>query len=82
MPVEIFYPDGKEGEKVVVSVWDGGLLDNGESVKVVYLDNEKKCVFNFQVTRSLGLFRLLLFKGTDQKVVQFWVGAERKPVKQ
>lgn len=82
IPIKILYPAGKAGEKVVVSVVDGGQLDNGKTVKVVQLDSQKQCVFNFQTSNNLGLFRLLLYKGDDEKIVQIWVGAEPILVKE
>jgi hypothetical protein len=82
VPIEIAYPDGIEGEKIVVAVLDGGKLDNNEIVQVIQLNKERKCVFTFQVTEQIGLFRLSLHKGTDEKIVQLWVGPEPKPVQQ
>ena len=66
---------------MVISVEDGGRLDNDKGVKVMQLDREKKITFNFQVTGDPGIFRLLLTKGKDSKVVQFWVGALPAPTK-
>lgn len=82
VPIEIFYPDAKAGEKVVLSVLDGGALDNGQMVKMVSLDAQKKCSFKFQVTDQLGLFRISLYKGEDTKTMQLWVGPEPAPAKQ
>jgi hypothetical protein len=83
VPVEIYYPNGIEGEKVVLSVLDGGKIEGAETpVKVIYLTKEKKCLFNFQVTNQSGIFRIKVYKGADEKVVQLWVGPELKPVLQ
>src|SRR5436309_3152424 len=38
VPIEISYPDGNAGDKIVLSVLDGGTLDNAKMVKVVQLD--------------------------------------------
>jgi hypothetical protein len=81
VPVEIFYPNGIEGEKIIISVLDGGRIDQ-EIVKVINLDKEKKCAFNLTVTDQIGSFRVLVIKGDDEKVVQVWVGPETKPVLQ
>lgn len=82
LPVEITYPDGKEGEPVAISVLDGGRINRDKIVDVVKLNAERICAFQFQVTGNTGLFRVLVTKGSDQKLVQVWVGAEAPPVKQ
>lgn len=76
IPIEIHYPDGSPGEKVVILVHDGGLLDNGNNVKVAKLDHENKLSFSFQVTDHPGIHRVMLKKELDTKVVQLWVGPE------
>lgn len=76
VPVEIAYRNGRRGEKVEIIALDGGVFDNGKKVKVVQLDNQKKLSFNFQVSNSLGIYRVALRKGADTKIVQLWVGAE------
>ncbi|WP_172623228.1 RHS repeat protein [Flavisolibacter ginsenosidimutans] len=73
LPIEVAYPDAKAGEKVVAQVLDGGKLDEGVFVKAISLDADKKCVFNFTTTDQLGLFRVLLTNGFDEKVIQVWV---------
>ncbi|HYE56235.1 MAG TPA: hypothetical protein VD996_15405 [Chitinophagaceae bacterium] len=74
--IELGYPAAKAGEKVVVSVLDGGMLDNGKRVKVLVVSTQRKCPFGFQVSDDLGSYRLLVRKGNDVKVVQLWVGPE------
>lgn len=76
--LELSYPSAKVGEKIVVTVLDGGKLDNGKGVKVMNLNQLRKCPFGFSVTENMGLYRLLVRKGNDVKVVQLWVG--EKPV--
>jgi hypothetical protein len=81
VPVEMYYPDGKPGEEIVILVQDGGMLDNGNRLKVGKLDNERKLSFGFQVTDHPGLHRVMLRRGLDSKVVPLWVGPEPAPVK-
>ncbi|HYV91429.1 MAG TPA: hypothetical protein VE978_06585 [Chitinophagales bacterium] len=74
--VEISYPDGSDGEQVVISVEDGGKLDNGKTVKVAQLDNQKKLSFSFRfIADDPGVYRITLRKGNDEKVVQLWAAA-------
>ncbi len=72
VPVELSYPGGTPGGKVVISAVDGGLLDNNKTFKVLSLDNEKKVSFNFQANTGPGLYRITSRKGNDTKTVQLW----------
>jgi hypothetical protein len=82
VPFEIAYPTGKPGEPVVLTVLDGGRINGDKVVEVVKLNNDLKCVFNLKLNNNLGLFRVLVVKGYDEKVVQVWVGDEPQTVKQ
>ena len=73
--IEINYPNGSQGDKVIVRVEDGGALENGKGVLVIPLDINTKINFNFRVSDSPGLYRVTLRKGNDEKTVQLWVGA-------
>jgi len=73
--IEINYPNGSQGDKVIVRGEDGGVFGNGKGVLVIPLDANNKVNFNFQVSDSPGLYRVTLRKGSDEKTVQLWVGA-------
>jgi hypothetical protein len=45
IPVEVYYPNGIQGQKVVISVVDGGSLDEGNGLRVAKLDDQKKLSF-------------------------------------
>ncbi len=87
VPIEVYYPDGKAGEKVVITALDGGTVLEGTDPakgsigRSTDLNEQKKCVFNFMLTENSGLFRITVAKGTDMKVVQIWVGPESLPFK-
>jgi hypothetical protein len=76
VPIEMIYTKGVIGENVIISVEDGGKLDNNKGVKVVQLDRRKMVAFIFQAAGDPGMYRLLVTKGSDTKVVQLWVGPE------
>ena len=71
LPVEVYYPDGATGEKVIVGVEDGGSLDGGKAIRVIALDNKKKITFNFTVF-DVGSHRISLRKEKDVKTIQIW----------
>lgn len=74
--LEITYPDGAEGDQVVLSVEDGGKLGNGKSVEVAYLDKQKKLSFSFHfIPDDPGIYRIMLRKGKDTKIVELWAVA-------
>lgn len=79
--IELSYPEGKAGEKVSIMVADGGTLDNGKKVKVAQLDKQSKFSFGFQAAQNAGIYRIIVRKGFDSKVVQLWVGAEENVTK-
>lgn len=73
IPIEVIYPEGRSGEKVVIEVLDGGTLDQNKKVKVVTLNSQKKISFNFQLATDPGIYRITLRKGEDLKEVNFWL---------
>jgi hypothetical protein len=73
--IEINYPNGNKGDKVVLEVLDGGVLGNGKGVQVISLDGNRNISFYFQVSDSPGLYRVILRKAHDLKTIQLWVGA-------
>ncbi|MEO6729774.1 MAG: hypothetical protein ABIN01_01060 [Ferruginibacter sp.] len=81
IPIEIAYPNGRPGDRVIVAVADGGTLDNKEKAKMLQLDIQKKLAFNFQAASDPGIYRIFLRKGKDTKVIRLWVGPEPLPVK-
>jgi biotin synthase-related radical SAM superfamily protein len=74
VPIEIYYPEGRAGEKVIIEVQDGGSLDNNKRVSILSLTNLNKISFGFQTASDPGIYRITLRKGSDLKVVQLWVG--------
>jgi hypothetical protein len=85
IPVEVAYEQGKAGERVAVSAEDGGGVWQGVSGKgqgaggtgtVATLDERLRIAFNFRATEHRGIHRVVLRKGADVKVLDFWVGQE------
>lgn len=82
VPIELAYPDGKEGEKIVLAVLDGGRVNGDKVVDVVKLDRDQNLSFQLHLTNNTGLFRVLITRGREEKVVQVWAGAEMPSVTQ
>lgn len=85
VPIEIYYPNAKPGEKVFILALDGGTVlqdtdpAKGALDKATVLNEQNKCSFNFKLTNNFGLFRIEVDKGQDSKIVQIWVGPEAMP---
>lgn len=78
--IEVAYPNAKAGDKVAIAVADGGTLENNQKASVLQLNSQKKLSFNFFADTDLGIYRIMLRKGNDTKVVQLWVGDDRQPM--
>ena len=77
VPVEVSYPDGQPDDPVVIQVEDGGNLDGSLAAKLGKLDSLKKIAFKFTANADLGVYRVVLRKGADLRVLDFWVGDEQ-----
>lgn len=75
-PVEVAYSEGEPGQNVVVEVEDGGELGNGNGVEVVKLDTQRRVNFSFKADATPGKYQVVLRKGVDEKVLEFWVGPD------
>lgn len=71
---EVTYPRAREGQIVVVQVLDGGKLENGLPTKKVELGSNRTVSLQFQVTENRGMHRVRLTRGTDEKILDLWVG--------
>jgi hypothetical protein len=74
--VEVAYPEGNPGERVVASVEDGGDLADGGAVQLLELDRDRKVSFDFTAGANVGIYHITMRKGTDRKTVEVWAGAE------
>jgi hypothetical protein len=73
--IALNYPKAKAGEQLIISIEDGGDIE-GKKIHIVRLNPEKSISFIFNLAADPGLYRLLIRKGGDVKVVQLWVGRE------
>ncbi len=71
--IQVYYPEGKAGDKIVVSPEDGGKV-NGQLVVVLNLNANKRISFQFTANEQQGLYTILLKRDSDIAVAQLWVG--------
>jgi hypothetical protein len=76
VPVEVSFPDAQAAEPVVVQVEDGGSIDGDKVSKGDVLDDAKKVAFKFRANADEGIYHVVLRKGADSRVLDFWVGDE------
>jgi hypothetical protein len=72
--VSLDYPNGEQGQTVVVESADGGSIDNKAVSKALQLDQSQNVNFDFTSTDDKGIYRVILRKGSDIKYLEFWVG--------
>lgn len=72
--VELVFPGGREGDVVIVSAMDGGRVNGKSGGNKLALDKTGRVGFNFEVNEERGIYRLLVRRGQDSKVVEFWAG--------
>ena len=77
--IQIIYPSGQADQKVTLTALEGGTLGNGKATQDVTLDSFKTASFTFATGAGRGLYRVAVGKGTDVKILEFWVG-EKLPV--
>jgi hypothetical protein len=80
VPIAISYPNGQPGDPVLIEAEDSGKLlaqagIGGGSVGMTGRLNDQRTVeFAFEVSQNRGIHRVLLRKGNDVKVLDFWAG--------
>ena len=77
--VEVIYPAGQPNEKVTLTALEGGALGNNLGTQDITLDSLQTGTFYFSTGAGRGLYRVAVRKGTDVKILEFWVG-EKLPV--
>jgi len=76
VPVQVHFPEAEPGEVAVVRVEDGGHLENGVPSRVAKLDTDKNIDFTFQANADLGVYHVIIHKGDEDRVLDFWAGPE------
>ncbi len=72
--VEVTYIAGLANEAVALTALEGGTFGNGKTTQDLTLDSFKKASFSFAAGSGRGLYRVSVRKGTDIKLLEFWVG--------
>jgi hypothetical protein len=72
----VSFPGGQPGDPVTVRVEDGGRLDDGAPGKAGKLDADKAINFAFQANTEMGSYRVVVCKGVEERVLDFWAGEE------
>jgi hypothetical protein len=81
VPVELTFPEGRKDDPVAVQLEDGGGLDGRLAAKVYKLDDLGKVAFKFRASAEEGVYRVVVRKDADVRVLDFWVGTEQPVAK-
>jgi hypothetical protein len=74
LPVEVVFPQGEPGQTVVLEAKDGGTFDDKKLAQVAKLDAQRRLAFTFHADRQPGIYRVSMRRGSEEKVLNFWVG--------
>lgn len=74
VPVQVAFPLGEPGQTVVLEAKDGGTFDGEDLAKVVKLDDQRRLAFAFHADSQPGIYRVSMRRGSEEKVLNFWVG--------
>jgi hypothetical protein len=81
VPVELSFPEGRKDDPVAVQLEDGGGLDGRLPAKTYKLDELGKVAFTFRANADEGVYRVVVRKDSDIRVLDFWVGTEQPVAK-
>lgn len=74
VPVRVNFADGRRDEVAVVRVEDGGRLEGNAPAKTFNLDDKGSIGFAFQANADPGVYHVVVHRGGDERVLDFWVG--------
>ena len=77
--VEVIYTAGLANQGVALTALEGGTFNNGKTTQDLTLDRLKQASFSFTASSGRGLYRVSVRKGSDIKILEYWVG-EKLPV--
>lgn len=70
------FPAAMPGEPISVQAEDGGVLAGPAAGGRVMIDDRHRAQIEFQTSALDGLHRVTLRRGSESRVLQFWVGPE------
>lgn len=70
------FPNARPGETVRVQSEDGGTLQVPSGDGMAMVDSNRQVPVEFQVSDVDGIQRITLHRGSERRVLEFWVGPE------
>ncbi len=74
--VEIFFGNADKNERILIQAEDGGLIKEVSHDNMLTLDKYKRLKFRYQLLSHEGLYRVALYRGSERRLLQFWIGSE------
>lgn len=71
--VEVVWPADRTSTEVLAHAIDGGTIDRAGNNRLLPLKPGEPVRFTFNAGRGAGLYQVLLRRGTQEEVLEFWV---------
>lgn len=73
IPIEVSWPDDRTSTEVLAHAIHGGSIDRGTNARRIPLTPGEPVKFTFTSGNGVGLYQVLLRRGTQEEVLEFWV---------
>ena len=73
IPIEVSWPDDKTSTEVLCHAIAGGTIDRGGNAVRLPIKPGEPVKFTFKTDHEAGLYQVLLRRGTQEEVLEFWV---------
>lgn len=73
VPIEVAWPEDRTSTEVLAHAIDGGTIDRATNSRLIALTPGEPVRFTFTSGHGAGLYQVLLRRGTQEEVLEFWV---------
>lgn len=77
IPIEVSWPGDKTSTEVFCQAIAGGTIDSGGNAQRLAITPGQPVKFTFKVGHESGLYEIVLRRGTQEEVLEFWVPTSR-----
>lgn len=77
IPIEVSWPEDKTSTEVFCQAIAGGTIDRGGNAQRLPITPGQPVKFTFKTGHESGLYEVVLRRGTQEEVLEFWVPSPR-----
>jgi hypothetical protein len=70
------FPNGQQGEQLVATALDGGILEGSYSSEILTLNSAGIVNLNFQLGQNPGVYRIRVEQGAEAVTLNYWAGPD------